>query len=315
MSLFGACLLALLPVLVVSARTTLEGAAKSAICLYCRRHFSSPGVFTLLVSLSLVVSGMCCSLVGFQLLQSPLTATSLKVLLDGGLIGTFPVFSMRYLMVPSRVFLLQPGVRGALQAYWKAASPGPTCRCLLRLLCYLYPVLLVCGVDMGVLCGPKEFTAYWQNDFELLYRTSLHCASRGSHLWPGTGEYVLRVQSVKCLFCGRSSEASSSSPWHGSRVMPERYSVGTVQELLGCGACGMVGIENWALRTVCKWSKSFMCGGAYGRRSSGFWCRVHLEFAYVAGCSLLVRHQGSHAWQSCAETLMVVGLVLASRSA
>ena len=154
--------------------------------------------------------------------------------------STFPVFSMRYLMVPSRVFLLQPGVRGALQAYWKAASPGPTCRCLLRLLCYLYPVLLVCGVDMGVLCGSKEFTAYWQNDFELLYRTSLHSASRGSHLWPGTGEYVLRVQNAKCLFCGRSSEASSSSPWHGSRVMPERYSVGTVQELLGCGACG-----NW----------------------------------------------------------------------
>ena len=75
------------------------------------------------------------------------------------------------------------------------------------------------------------------------------------------------------------------------------------------------GIGNWALRTVCKWSKSFMRGGAYGRRSSGFWSRVHLEFAYVAGCSLLVRHQGSHAWQSCAETLMVVGLVLASRSA
>ena len=150
-------------------------------------------------------------------------------------------------------------------------------------------------------------------------RTSLHSASRGSHLWPGTGEYVqvLRVRQVscKCLFCGRSSEASSSSPWHGSRVMPERYSVGTVQELLGCGACGMFGTGNWALRTVCKWSKSFMCGGAYGRRSSGFWCRVHLEFAYVAGCSLLVRHQGSHAWQSCADTLMVVGLVLASRSA
>ena len=77
----------------------------------------------------------------------------------------------------------------------------------------------------------------------------------------------------------------------------------------------MIGIGNWALRTVCKWSKSFMCGGAYGRRSSGFWCRVHLEFAYVAGCSLLVRHQGSHAWQSRAETFMVVGLVLASRSA
>ena len=240
MSLFGACLLALLPVLVVSARTTLEGAAKSAICLYCRRLFWSPGVLTLLVSLSLVVSGMCCSLVVFQMLQSPLTAhlSRCSWMVVRLVYNTFPVFSMRYLMVPSRVFLLQPGVRGALQAYWKAASPGPTCRCLLRLLCYLYPVLLVCGVDMGVLCGPKEFTAYWQNGFELLYRTSLHSASRGSHLWPGTGEYVLRVQSAKCLFCGRSSEASSSSPWHGSRVMPERYSVGTVQELLGCGACG-----------------------------------------------------------------------------
>ena len=33
---------------------------------------------------------------------------------------------------------------------------------------------------------------------------------------------------------------------------------GLVQETLwGCGACGAVGIENWALRTVCKWSKSF----------------------------------------------------------
>ena len=46
-----------------------------------------------------------------------------------------------------------------------------------------------------------------------------------------------------------------------------------------------------------------------------FGCRVHLEFAYVAVCSLLVRHQGSHAWQSRAETFMVDGLVLASRSA
>ena len=46
-----------------------------------------------------------------------------------------------------------------------------------------------------------------------------------------------------------------------------------------------------------------------------FGCRVHLEFACVAGCSLLVRHQGSHAWQSRAEVFMVDGLVLASRSA
>ena len=41
--------------------------------------------------------------------------------------------------------------------------------------------------------------------------------------------------------------------------MPERCSVGLVQEThWGCGACGMTGIENCALRTVCKWSKSFM---------------------------------------------------------
>ena len=53
----------------------------------CRCHCSSPGVFTLLVSLSLVVSGMCCSLVGSQMLQSPLTAASLKVLMDGGPLG------------------------------------------------------------------------------------------------------------------------------------------------------------------------------------------------------------------------------------
>ena len=46
-----------------------------------------------------------------------------------------------------------------------------------------------------------------------------------------------------------------------------------------------------------------------------FGCRVHLEFACVAGCSLLVRHQGSHAWQSRAEVFMVDGPVLASRSA
>ena len=142
MSLFGACLLALLSVLVVSARTTLEGAVKSAICLYCRRQFSSPGVFTLLVSLSLVVSGMSCSLVGFQLLQSPsqqhLSRCSWMAVCF--VCSTVPVFSMRYLMVPSRVFLLQPGVRGALQAYWKAASPGPNCRCLLCLvtLCCWY---------------------------------------------------------------------------------------------------------------------------------------------------------------------------------
>ena len=111
----------------------------------CRFHCSSPGVFTLLVSLSLVVSGLCGSLFGSQLLQSPLTATSLTVLMNGGPLSEqhFSVFSLRYLMVPSARFLLQPGVRGALQAYWKAASPGPICRCLLRSLHYLYLALLV----------------------------------------------------------------------------------------------------------------------------------------------------------------------------
>ena len=88
---------------------------------------------------------MCGSLFGSQLLQSPLTAASLMVLMNGGPLGEqhFSVFSLRYLMVPSARFLLQPGVRGALQAYWKAASPGPICRCLLRSLRYMYLVLLV----------------------------------------------------------------------------------------------------------------------------------------------------------------------------
>ena len=74
----------------------------------CRFHCSSPGVITLLVSLSLVVSGMCGSLFGSQLLQSPLTAASLMVLMSGGLLGEqhFSVFCLRYLMVPICAFSL-----------------------------------------------------------------------------------------------------------------------------------------------------------------------------------------------------------------
>ena len=67
------------------------------------------------------------------------------VLMDGGPLGVQHFFSVFPEVSDGTIsrFLLQPGVRGALQAYWKAASPGPICRCLLRSLRYLYLVLLV----------------------------------------------------------------------------------------------------------------------------------------------------------------------------
>ena len=70
--------------------------------------------------------------------------------------------------------------------------------------------------------------------------------------------------------------------------MPERYSVGLVQEpsvdvehvvclVLVIGRC---------VQYVSGPSPS--CGGgAYGQWSSGCWVPCPLEFAYVAGCSLL----------------------------
>ena len=67
------------------------------------------------------------------------------VLMDGGPLGVQHFFSV-FPEVPDGTisrFLLQQGVRGALQAYWMAASPGPICRCLLRSLRYLYLVLTV----------------------------------------------------------------------------------------------------------------------------------------------------------------------------
>ena len=84
---------------------------------------------------------------------------------------------------------------------------------------------------------------------------------------------MLRVQSAKCLFCGRSSEASSSSPWHGSRVMPGRYSVGLgPRNPLGMWSmwCGWFLEIGRRVQYVSGPSTSCGCG-AYGRRSSGFW--------------------------------------------
>ena len=91
---FRCLLLAILPVMDVSARTTMEGAAKCA--KHCELLVSllvswCPHV---LVSLSLVVSGMCGSLFGSQLLQSPLTAPSLMVLMYGGPLGERHCFSV-----------------------------------------------------------------------------------------------------------------------------------------------------------------------------------------------------------------------------
>ena len=141
---------------------TLEGAAKCA--KHCELQVS------LLVSWCHHVAGFpviggignVWFSVGSQLLQSPLTAASLMVLLYGGPLGEqhFSVFSLRYLLVPSVRFLLQPGVRGALQAYWKAASPGPICRYLLRSLRYFAP----CAA--GMRCG--HGCSLWPRELELL---------------------------------------------------------------------------------------------------------------------------------------------------
>ena len=89
--------------MVASARTTLKGAAKSDKHCELQVSCSSPGVTTLLFSLSTVVSGMCGSLFGSQLLQTPLTVP-LMVLMSSCPLGEQHV-SVRYLTVPNlRVF-------------------------------------------------------------------------------------------------------------------------------------------------------------------------------------------------------------------
>ena len=100
-----------------------------------------------------------------------LTATSLKVLLDGGLIGVqhcpivfheVPNGTISRFSLATRCSWCSAGVlEGSVT--WSHLSVSPL---------FAYPVLLICGVDMGVRCGPKEFTAYWQDDFELLHVTS-----------------------------------------------------------------------------------------------------------------------------------------------
>ena len=212
-------MLALLPVLVVSARTTLEGAAKSAIFLYCRRHFSSPGIFTLLVSLTLVVSEMCCFSGWLSAAAVPSHSSISQV---GGPIGVFSV-------APRSLPLI-----GRLTSY--------------------------CSTECHFTV-PHEAVI--------------------SGLAPESTCYACKVRSV--YFADEARKLLH----HLGTVLASCLSatvLGMSKKPLGCGACAMIGIGNWALRTVCKWSKSFKCGGAFGRRSSGFWCRVHLEFAYVAGC-------------------------------
>ena len=91
-----------------------------------------------------------------------------------------------------RVFVLQSGVRGALQAkYWKAASPGPISGVF-----SVYRVFVRCAVvslatrnvGLAALCGPRELdsVARKRTDFELLCSTPLRSVSKRFYLWLGT---------------------------------------------------------------------------------------------------------------------------------
>ena len=211
----------------------------------CRFHCSSPGVITLLVSLSLVVSGMCCSLVGSQLLQSPLTAASLTVLLDGGPLGVQHFFSVFPEESDGTICAFSLATRcswcsaGVLEGSvtWSHLSVSPPF------------VALFVPCAAGMRCG--HGCSLWPQGVRAALRVgrlTSNCSTERHSTVPHEANWLqwhLRVRatraSAKCLLRGRSSEASSS-PWHGSRVMPERYSVGLVQEThWGCGACGVAG--------------------------------------------------------------------------
>ena len=101
---------------------------------------------------------MCCSLVGSQLLQSPLTAASLKVLLDGGPMGVqhfssvFPVVSdgtISRFSLATRCSWCSAGVlEGSVT--WSQLSVSPPSAAL------FVPCAAGMWRGMGVLCGPKE---------------------------------------------------------------------------------------------------------------------------------------------------------------
>ena len=280
----------------VSARTTLKGAAKCDKHCELQVSCSSPGVTTLLFSLSTVVSGMCGSLFGSQLLQTPLTV-SLMVLMSSLPLGEqhVSVFCLRYLMVPNlRVFSCNQVFvvlcrRTGRQRHLIPFVGVSSVRC----------VIVPCG---GMRCGYG--CSLWPQGVRtalLVSRLASNCSTERHSTAPQEANWLQwhwRVRatraSAKCLLRGRSLEASS--PWHGSHVMPVGYSFGfgPRNPNWGCGACGMDG--NWATRTVCKWSKNLMWLWCIWTEELGqFGRRVHLEFACVAVCSLLVRHHGSHA--------------------
>ena len=164
-----------------------------------------------MIGACLLVSRRCClprprwfrvlvSLFGSQLLQVPFTGSVVVLMKCGPLREQHgSVFSLRYLVVPTlRVYVLQPGVRGALQAkYWKAASPGPISGVF-----SVYRVFGRCAVvslatrnvGLAALCGPRELdsVARKRTDFKLLCRTPLRSVSK-SFIFGLAPEYVLRV--------------------------------------------------------------------------------------------------------------------------
>ena len=188
---------AILPVLDVSARTTLKGAAKCDKHCELQVSCSSPGVTTLLFSLSTVVSGMCGFLFGSQLLQTPLTV-SLMVLMSSCPLGEqhVSVFCLRYLMVPNlRVFSCNQVFVVLCRRTGRQRHLVPFVG-VFSVRCVIVPC--AAGVSCGMRCGYG--CSLWPQGV----RTALRLRIALQDVTPqrlkrqtgcnGIGEYVLRVQ-------------------------------------------------------------------------------------------------------------------------
>ena len=180
--------------------------------------------------------------------------------------------------------VLQPGVRGALQAkYWKAASPGPISGVLLDcrvIVCCADGVSVTRNVGIAVLCDPRELdiVARTRTDFVCSADAAAQCLQE-FHLWFGTWDCAKRA-SAKCLY-------------ERGRSMELHHRVAPVTSCLMCTVCSK------DLNMVWRRSEDFF---------SAMDTAWNLEFACLAACSLLVRHHGSHACLQCTELSLMVCL-------
>ena len=150
---------------------------------------------------------------------------------------------------------------------------------------------------MAVLCGPRELEQRCS-----LAGLASNCYTVRHSTAPQVANLVAMASESTCYAC--KCEVSIERTKFGSFITlaPALTSclmatvLGLVQETQIGDVEHVEWMEIWATRTVCKWSKNLMWLWCIWTEELGqFGLRVHLEFACVAVCSLLLRHHGSHA--------------------